>query len=113
MALIVKGVNRKFKVVVVRRSDCFSTRQVCANCRGSCVRAYPDDVEICRVVSDVDVGELGRRFPVRRRLLGQAADLAELGCRAMRLHVLKVLETRSLAQPRNLYVGGGVRKTRT
>src|SRR2546427_6824804 len=46
------------------------------------------------------------RFSIRRLLLGEAADLAKLGCRTVRLHVLKVFQSRRCADAGYLCVAG-------
>src|SRR5439155_18400887 len=75
----------EFDVVVVGWSNGFAPGKVSTDSVRFGVPTHPDNVKPCRIVTDVDVRGLRGRFSIRRLLLGEAADLAKLGCRTVRL----------------------------
>ncbi len=106
MALVMEGVDVEFYIVVVGRSNGFAPGKVSTDSVRFGVPTHPDNVKPCRIVTDVDVRGLRGRLSIRRLLLGEAADLAKLGCRPVRLHILKVFQTRRCADTGYLYVAG-------
>src|SRR2546430_17284696 len=94
MALVMEGGDNEFDVVVVGWSNGFAPGKVSTDSVRIGVPTHPDNVKACRIVTDVDVRGLRGRLSIRRLLLGEAADLAQFGCRTVRLHVLQAFQSR-------------------
>src|SRR5437868_13834388 len=77
------------------------------------VPAHPHEIEVGGVIADVNVRWVTGRFSVRRGLLSEAAQLAQFGCGAMRLHTLKIIQTRRPAHAWDLYTAGSSCEGRT
>src|SRR5438094_8247849 len=106
MALVMEGVDVEFYIVVVGRSNGYARGKVSTDSVRIGVPTHRDDVKPCSIVTDVDVRRLRGRLSIRRLLLGEGADLAKLGCRTVRLHVLKVCQSRRCADAGYLCVAG-------